>query len=292
MTDGLSVIIITTNRCNELKKTLELLKQQVTNFEWEVLICDQNSNDNTESMVKDVMKSDTPYALNYLKLDKNYGVAGGRNIAIKNAKYNNVFSLDDDANPISNNTFQRVYELAMSHNYNAYSFRIFNNQDKDYGWQYNKKNNASDVFECNYYVGCAHLLKKDIFEKCGGYDDELMFWGEEVCYILKMFCLGYGPVLYDGTILFRHRVDGFGRGFNEDRFFYQVRNRLYLVEKYYPTKKRWYYSVVYRAKYLVKAISHNWISTYFRALSEKKNLNFTTEIKLSEEALKEYLHFS
>ena len=59
--DGLSIIIITLNRCDELKKTLYLLKEQVTNFDWEVVICDQNSNDGTEKIVKKIAEDVKPY---------------------------------------------------------------------------------------------------------------------------------------------------------------------------------------------------------------------------------------
>lgn len=124
--DGLSIIIITLNRCDELKKTLYLLKEQVTNFDWEVVICDQNSNDGTEKIVKKIAEDVKPYVLNYLKLDKNYGVAGGRNIAIKNAKYNNILSLDDDANPIDNYTLQKVFDTVhIRSQYNALAVSSF-----------------------------------------------------------------------------------------------------------------------------------------------------------------------
>ena len=290
--DGLSIIIITLNRCDELKKTLYLLKEQVTNFDWEVVICDQNSNDGTEKIVKKIAEDVKPYVLNYLKLDKNYGVAGGRNIAIKNAKYNNILSLDDDANPIDNYTLQKVFDTVhIRSQYNSFAFIILNNQDENYGWQYNKKHNVNDVFECNYYVGCAHLIKKDIFEKCSGYDDDLMFWGEEICYIMKMFCLGYGPVLYDGTVVFRHRVDGFGRGLNEDRFYFQVRNRLHLIDKYYPSTKRVYYKFKYRVVYMIKAIKYGWMRTYFIALRDVNGFDCDTAIRFKKQTIRHYLKF-
>ena len=89
-----SVIIPTYNRSNIIKKCLDALSSQTfpTN-QFEVIICDDGSTDDTEEVVE---KYNSPFKLTYLK-QYNRGPAAARNMGIKIAKCRYLLILNDDA---------------------------------------------------------------------------------------------------------------------------------------------------------------------------------------------------
>ena len=88
----ITVIVSTFNRCKLLKKTIEsVLKQTMTDFE--LLIVDDDSIDDTEKVVK----SFNDERINYVKLESNHGHdAFPKNYGVKIAKGYYVAFLDDD----------------------------------------------------------------------------------------------------------------------------------------------------------------------------------------------------
>lgn len=88
-----SVIIPTYNRAEILKKSLEALnKQNFDHNDFEVIVSDDGSTDNTEELVKS-FKSE--YKLKYIK-NKNSGPAAARNKAIIEAKGKYILIINDD----------------------------------------------------------------------------------------------------------------------------------------------------------------------------------------------------
>ncbi len=86
-----SVIIPTYNRADMLKRAVvSVLKQSYQNFE--IIVVDDNSHDNT----KDVVNNFDDTKISYIKNKTNLGASAGRNIGIKKAKYDHIAFLDDD----------------------------------------------------------------------------------------------------------------------------------------------------------------------------------------------------
>lgn len=88
-----SVIIPSYNRAYMLPRALEsLLKQTYTN--WEALVVDDASTDNTEETVRQFEAKDK--RIRFFKLDKNSGACVARNVGIENAKGTYTTFLDSD----------------------------------------------------------------------------------------------------------------------------------------------------------------------------------------------------
>ena len=100
----ISVIIITHNRAEALKKTLNAYySQSYKNFE--IVIADNASTDNTSNMVK----SEFP-EVNYIYLPDNLHLFGA-NLAVNRAKGEIIWRTDDDSNPEDSNTFQKIIDI-------------------------------------------------------------------------------------------------------------------------------------------------------------------------------------
>lgn len=262
--DGISIIIITYNRKLELEKTLYLLSDLKCDYPWEVIIIDQNSDDGTTELFKDKNKS-----VKYVRLSDNKGVAGGRNIGVKYAQYEYMIFIDDDANFVKRDALNTIYHLMKTQDsYDLFAFKITNLEGDLYNWPYSKKRLASvnKTFEAKFFIGCGHAIKKSTFKEIGGYSDILFFWGEETELILKVLSSGKKLVYYDGSIEILHRVKGNGRNSDSGRFFYQVRNRLFIVRNLFPRITVLFFEGYYRLGYYVKAKRNGWESEYKKGI--------------------------
>ena len=78
-----SVIMPTYNCGNYIEKTIEsVIQQSYTN--WELIIVDDCSKDNTENIIKNLIKNDS--RIQYYRLKENQGAAIARTTAMKKAK--------------------------------------------------------------------------------------------------------------------------------------------------------------------------------------------------------------
>ena len=89
-----SVIIPTYNRSGELRKTLESLSGLSCNVDWEVIVVDNNSNDNTAEVVSELSKG-FPVELRYL-FEPEQGKPAALNSGIAVAQGEAIAFTDDD----------------------------------------------------------------------------------------------------------------------------------------------------------------------------------------------------
>lgn len=91
MRQKVSVILPTYNRAELLLRAIESVLEQ-TYEEFELLVIDDGSTDNTREMVEGVKDP----RIQYIRLEKNSGPAHARNIGIANAKYDYIAFHDSD----------------------------------------------------------------------------------------------------------------------------------------------------------------------------------------------------
>lgn len=91
--DLVSIITPVYNAERFLKQTIEsVINQSYEN--WEMILVDDRSQDNSEKIIKDYMDRDK--RIKYIKLEKNSGAAVARNTAIKNSIGRYIAFLDSD----------------------------------------------------------------------------------------------------------------------------------------------------------------------------------------------------
>lgn len=92
---AISIIIPSYNRTELLQRTLSCITSQTSN-DWECIVVDDFSKDNTKEVVEDLMKSN-PQISYYLNSHKK-GAQGARNTGLDHAKYQWVIFFDSDNN--------------------------------------------------------------------------------------------------------------------------------------------------------------------------------------------------
>jgi glycosyltransferase involved in cell wall biosynthesis len=103
----ISIVIPTYNRSVYLLKILEKLKKNFLNFKnFEIVICDSYSKDNTDIKIKNFKKNNLFLAIQYLNIPQNIHSLK-RNLGVKSAKGKYIIFLDDDCLP--DDTFVKDY---------------------------------------------------------------------------------------------------------------------------------------------------------------------------------------
>ena len=167
----------------------------------------------------------------------NLGVAGGRNLVSSLGHGRTIVALDNDAVFATADTVARlVAALDAEPRLAAIGCRIVADADgKDdlssWGYAASLRPCAGESFDAVTYVGAGHAIRRAAWEQAGGYDPKLFFCWEEFDFCLRAIALGW-RVRYRGDIVVRHKVAAERRiGWSTARWFYFVRNRLYIERK-------------------------------------------------------------
>jgi GT2 family glycosyltransferase len=89
--------------------------------------------------------------------------------------------------------------------------------------------NLSPIYEIGYASGGAVLLRTDILEKYGLWDEDYFFYHEDLEYSLRLKSVGYSVVLVRDAV-FYHKYQ-FSR--NQEKFYYMERNRFGVMLLYF-----------------------------------------------------------
>lgn len=227
----ISVIILNKNRKNDLIEAIGSIYEQ-TYQDVEIIIIDQSSNDGSvEAVRREYPKS------NIIALDKNLGVAAGRNYGASLARGKYLLFLDNDA-VISKNALAEIKRLFESDPLiGAIAFKIVNYySDKISNWGYpkNMKKFVNRTFITTNFIGCGNAVRKDVFDQVGGFNSDYFFWGEELEFALKLYGNTDYYILFCPHILVKHKVSPIERfDYGENRFYYKVKHKLDIILTHY-----------------------------------------------------------
>jgi hypothetical protein len=251
---GFSVIIVTWNGLKHLKTFLPSVC--ATNYpDFEIILADNASTDESVSWVKEHY----PEVI-ISTFDDNYGYCGGNNRAVANASKEILLFLNNDVK-VEPNWLHGLNEVFTNDNevgaaqpklraYNdpeyfeyagaaggfidkyGYPFcrgRIFDTVEKDQG-QYDE---PSEIF---WASGAALAIRKDIFVKLQGFDEDFEFHMEEIdlCWRIKRF--GY-KVMYTPISTIYHLGGGSLAMGSPRKVYYNFRNNLFMLWKNYSTSE-------------------------------------------------------
>jgi glycosyltransferase involved in cell wall biosynthesis len=173
-----SIIIPTFNRSETLKGCLRtLLKQDISSGDYEIIVVDDGSTDNTSQIVEDIRKNS----------QENAGCAVARNTGIKNANGDILFFTDDDC-IVPENWMSKIlkgfeeypeasgvggwYAVSQSElESNKYSFMI-EALTREYRGDYRNFSQLSNAVNGSMCGNTANVAyKREVFEKVGLFDD-------------------------------------------------------------------------------------------------------------------------
>jgi GT2 family glycosyltransferase len=248
-----SIIIVTWNALQHLQEFLPSVAQ--TNYEnFEIIIADNASTDGSISWIRE----NYPF-IKIVTFDRNYGYCGGNNRAVPYATGDILVFLNNDVqvdpewlhplaklfcqNPalaaaqpkLRSYRNQHLFEYAGAaggfidrYGYPFCRGRIFDAIEEDNG-QYNDQ---QPIF---WASGAAFVIRKNIFQKLGGFDEDFEFHMEEIDLCWRLWNRGYETAFCYQSIVY-HLGGGSLPPESPRKLYYNFRNSLMMLWKNYPLK--------------------------------------------------------
>ncbi|MDK2830949.1 MAG: hypothetical protein PWQ75_701 [Methanolobus sp.] len=198
-----SVVIPTKNRCSSLKKTLDcLLNQTFPADKYEIIVCDDNSSDDTEKIVNTLVQQ-TTRNLKYTKVISNIeGPAKVRNHGIDISSGSIIGFTDDDC-LLSNNWIETAVSCFKKYPHICGVYGTV----RTFGDCKSKKYTIPrrvDVFEDNgSYVTPNVFYKKDVLLKVGKFDLDMRYMQDiELGWKVKE----KGIIHFESALFVKHQV--------------------------------------------------------------------------------------
>lgn len=206
-----SVVIVTKNSGKTLRRVIEsVLKQTVVPSEF--IFIDNNSSDGTVELLLNYKRNNSIFRI--FRSKKDIGVCTEINLGVKLANSNLILIMDDDAILVDENWI----EIAAVNLKNNIAI-VWGNpsgilDNKNYG---------------EFFLGCAFLVSKEIFQKVGGYDDKFFLYENDTDLTVRLYREGY-RVLPIKRLRIIHPY-----GPRSARYYeFALANRILIYWKYYP----------------------------------------------------------
>lgn len=186
-----SIIIPTYNRAHVLGKAIDSVFEQ-TYENWELIVVDDASIDNTI----DMMKNYTDDRIKYIREEKNRGANYCRNIGVKNSKGAYLAFLDSDNYWDKRKLEIQVKEIEKAEDNVAFVFcgEAVNDGDKEYvvpDKHYSESEIKQILYEKNIIDTNVVLIKRKCFEQVGGFDEKMVRYQDWELFFRVINVYGY-----------------------------------------------------------------------------------------------------
>ncbi len=223
----ISIIISTYNRSDNLPECIECLATQenTENFDWEAIIVDNNSTDDTKLITDKLQKK---YSINIRYLfEPNQGLSFARNCGIKESDAEFIIFIDDDIRATPK-WLASIYNRFISENCDAVGGRIYIENPNDlpkwispdmYGFL-GHRDFGDQAFQMNgrdeFPFGGNMSATKEITESIGGFDTRMgrkgegnkreeLFKGEETEFFHQLTDMK-GTIWYEPDAIVLHKI--------------------------------------------------------------------------------------
>lgn len=253
-----SVIVVTRNRAEFLEMMLAETRRQLGYENIQVIVANDGGRINIEDRFKELFPE-----INFINFFENLGLIKLRNDLFKIANAEFVFFLDDDSWFEQRDAVINAVEILKDHpDVGILSFRI----KLPNGEMIPSYLSDGDYYETGSFIGCAHLIRKSLFDDSNIYDGDYFRQGEERDLSIK--CIENGHIILQvNSIIVYHLQAGLGR---DHQFIhgYAFRNELFFYIKYFPTILCFFFIIKCIASHTIYCFRKRWFRAYFFGLSK------------------------
>ena len=216
---NISVVICTYNRDKFIGEALEsLTNQSLPSDNFEIIIVNNNSTDNTENICKNFITKNPGLDIKYV-IESNQGLSFARNRGIAESKYDIITYIDDDAyakpdflelifnyfnqHPQTAGIGGKVtprYEIEEPVWMNKYLYGFVTKVDLG--------NTVRLLKKKEYPAGCNMTYRKDLLEKVGGFNNKLK-WRADDKYINFQIKEISDQIIYLPNLEVEHTIDAY-----------------------------------------------------------------------------------
>ncbi|CEG11529.1 hypothetical protein MSIBF_A150007 [groundwater metagenome] len=242
---SVSIIVLTYNGKGHLKECFESLENlNYPKDKYEVIMADNASSDGSVEYVKKNFSS-----IKILRLDKNYGYAGGNNKSVEISKGEYIAFLNNDTLVDKNWLNELIKWVIKNPEMICSSIMLdYNNKEKvaanvvkksafglnicvTAGIKYSTQNLSQQYTA--YPFGSGMLIRRDIFLLLGGFDSSYFMYGEDASLGWKAWLFGYTIVTVPSSIYWHKIRASSGNGGRSPMYIYLFwRNCMVNILKY------------------------------------------------------------
>lgn len=242
MNDIFSFVIISFNRAEDtidaVKNVLQL--DEVSGWTKEIVVLNNGSTQDYAIFQNylNTLSAEEKKLVNYINHPENLGVAGGRNLCIREAKGKYLLFMDDDSEIANKDVIQKVLDLYKKYDKEKLAIIGFLGQNPFSGkFDMPLKNpklieGKQEVFY-NLFFGYGHVFPKSLVKETGYYQEDFFYGMEEYDLSYATVKAGYS-ILFTKDILAIHKQNPNGRepgNITQARFF---ENKMIVVYKHLP----------------------------------------------------------
>lgn len=262
--DMVSIIIPVFNQWNFTDMCLESIKKNTTGIEYEVIVVDDCSTDETYERL-----SVNPEVV-YLRNAQNEGFIKGCNRGANHAKGNIYLFLNNDTE-VQNGWLSAIVDTFQKHaDAGIVGSKLLSSDGllQEAGgivwsdasaWNYGRGKDPSDwqynfIREVDYVSGACLAIRKEVWEKCNGFDEIFMpayYEDTDLCFSTRKH--GYKVYYQPRSVVIHHEGVTSGKDITVGVKKYQVANQKKFYEKWQPVleSKHWHFdsALAVRAKW-------------------------------------------
>ena len=178
----------------------------------------------------------------YIDAPENLGVARGRNFAIKQSKAPFLIMLDDDAEMGNKDCLVNLVDEFSREDGKrkvaVISFKVLYFQTREiqvnaFPHKQFEKYKAKHHFFTYYYAGGAHAIRREVFEKLGGYPEDFFYGMEEYDLGYRIVDAGYA-IVYSDRVIMLHKESPHGRKTKKEKQAMLWLNKSKVAWRYLP----------------------------------------------------------
>ena len=212
----------------------------------EVIIIDNGSDD---SSLEYIQKNNFNFPVVVIKNDENLGFAPAVNQGISKAKYDYIFSLNNDTE-VEIGSINAMLDLIQEEDIFSVQAKMIQSDNKqlidDAGDEYNllawtkkmgenqNSENYSQVLEIFSSCAGAALYKKSVLEEIGSFDDNFFAYMEDVDLAIRSQIYGYRNLLCPDAVVYHIGSATSGSRYSDFKVRIAARNNVWTVYKNLP----------------------------------------------------------
>lgn len=217
----------------------------------EEVIIVNNASTQDYTRAKELIAANPQLPFRYSIAPENFGVARGRNYALKQATAPILIMLDDDAvlqnkdclsnlitefNTSNTDRSKAIVSFKVLY-YDTLQMQVNALPHKQFGHYKDRS-----FFETYYYSGGAHAVKREVIESLGHYPPDFFYGMEEYDLSYRILNAGYS-IVYSDKIVMLHKESPHGRKPKEEKLRMMWVNKSKVAWRYLP--KRYFYSTTF-----------------------------------------------
>jgi GT2 family glycosyltransferase len=213
--------ITTKDRWEDLAVTLTELRNKGYE-DVETIVIDDGSKDPLPNTLREAFPK-----VRFERVEHSLGLVVQRNRLAKMLSTTYYLSLDDDSFPVMGEVSEAVEWLENHPSVAALALQIVKTNEK-----IRRSEVLLEPFPIQFFIGCGHILRRELFLELGGYPDRLHYFSEEVVFCLNAWLHGHTIYGFPGLVI-RHTRTPVARNSAKASRYY-MRNQTLVGLLYFP----------------------------------------------------------